>query len=269
MRNTSLAGTAAAALAVVLLAASVRQPPPPTLHAQAPAPKKAVPAKAAGVMSVRAAKSYKPYDPIVLTAQDVSSDKAQFLWDIDGPAQVVEAGPILYVWAPPGTYKGMLTAVDFETKKIERARFAFTVEGESPGPGPTPPGPPPPTPTPPQPVKGMKVLILYESSEEAKMPRPQQLILRTPEVRDWLNAHCDGSTETMSGKAWVIWDKDVDASAMSKGWRDVLKRPHPSMPWIVVFNDAAVAFEGPLPADTQATIALLSKYAPSSRRKAG
>ena len=179
------------------------------------------------------------------------------------PADLLKDGHSFVAVAPlkAGSYR--VVAFGASGSRASGPAACLVVVGDAP---PVPPGPP----NPPSPVmRGLKVLVLYESGEEGKMPKSQQAILHAPEIRDWLNAHCDASKETMSGTAWAIWDKDVDASAMSKGWQDVLKRPHPSMPWIVVFSDAGVAFEGPLPADVAATVTLLSKYAPSSRRKAG
>jgi hypothetical protein len=99
-----------------------------------------LPAPAAAQAKVRGESVYKPYQKIVLKAADVTSAKASFLWDVDGDADFVEAGDTLYVWAPPGAYRVRLTAVDFESKKVERARFAFKVEGDVP---PSPPGPGP------------------------------------------------------------------------------------------------------------------------------
>ena len=73
-------------------------------------------------VTLKGEKVYQPFDKIVLEATKVSSPKAQFLWDVTGEAQVEEVGNKLYVWAKPGLYTVTLTAIDFETKKIERAR---------------------------------------------------------------------------------------------------------------------------------------------------
>ena len=216
-------------------------------------------------LKVRGAQTYKPYDPIVLKAADVTSAKAQFLWDVSDGAQVVEAGDTLYVWAPPGTYRVQLTAVDFDTKKIERARFAFTVEGAAP----TPPTPPtPPAPTPPAPVKGLRVLIVYDSSALSAMPPAQRTILTARSVHDWLDARCavgpDGKTHE-----WRVWDKDTDPRGEAAVWGQWLARPHAAVPWVVIGGDSGVAYEGPLPGTVADTLALFGKYAPPSLRKAG
>lgn len=123
---------------------------------------------------------------------------------------------------------------------------------------PTPPTPPvPPTP-PPIPQEGLRVLILYESAELSKLPAPQQLVLASQSVRDYLNGKCvvgaDGKT-----REWRMWDKDVDASAESKVWQEALARPRKGVPWIIVSNGKD-GFEGPLPASVDETLALLKKY---------
>lgn len=89
---------------------------------------------------VKGEKLYAPYDKIVLVAADVTSPDAQYLWDVTGDVQTVEAGDTIYIWAAPGRYAVTLTAVDFVKKKIERAKFSFTV-GDPPPPPPPPPGP--------------------------------------------------------------------------------------------------------------------------------
>lgn len=223
-----------------------------------------LPLTAAAQVKVRGEANYPPFKKIVLKAGDVTSKSAQFLWDVDGAADVVEAGDTLYVWAPPGTYAVRLTAVDFDAKKVERARFGFTVGTPVP---PLPPVPPDPGPKPPQPVAALKVLIIYDSSAEAAMPKAQQLVLRTAPVRDWLNAHCTASEETMSKRAWFIVDKGEDVTGLHPTWKSWMGRTRAGVPWIVIGSDAGVAYEGPLPADTGATIALLSKYAAQSQKR--
>lgn len=217
---------------------------------------------AAAQVKVKGDPSYKPYAPIVLKAADVSGKQTQFLWDVSAGAQVVEAADTLYVWAPPGSYQVRLTAIDFDAKKVERAAFAFSVEGQAPTPA------PPPTPGPaPSPVSALKVLILYESSALASMPRAQEMVLRGQAMRDWLQAHCTDSPVTQSRKAWFMLDKDADTSGIPD-WQKWAGRPRASVPWIIVGSGDTVAYEGPLPADTAATIALLSKFVPAKRRAA-
>lgn len=207
---------------------------------------------------VKGAKVYKPFEPIILKASDITTKDAQFLWDVSGEAKVEEAGATLYVWAPPGTYQVKLTAIDFTAKKVERATFSFTVEGTvPPGPTPIPPGPVPPTPVP---GKGNHVLIIEETNDRSKLPIKQLSQLFDQEFHAWLKANTLVDAENRNG-AWNIWDKDTDASMMPKIWPDLLKRSRQSLPWVIVAkSDGSVVYEGALPVDAQATKTLLSQY---------
>jgi hypothetical protein len=130
-----------------------------------------------------------------------------------------------------------------------------------PGPGPVPPNPPGPVPpAPPGPVAGMHVLLTYETAELSKLPPAQLDVLYATAVRAYLDARTAPSPD---GKAheWRMWDKDVDPTNDEPVWKTLLARPHATLPWLVVAGgDGKVAFEGPLPADVDATLALLKKY---------
>src|SRR5215217_4898738 len=84
---------------------------------------------------VKGDRSYRPYEKIALVADDVPKG-AQILWDVDGDAQTEERDNVLYVWAKPGTYRVTMTAIDFDSKKVTRAKYTFTVQPDVP---PTPP----------------------------------------------------------------------------------------------------------------------------------
>lgn len=143
-----------------------------------------------------------------------------------------------------------------DAAKIERRAITTQV-------GPTPPGPgpgPAPTPNPvnpaPIPEPGFRVLILFESMEV--LPAAQQSILTGKRVRDYLDAKCvtepDGKT-----KGYRIWDKDTVSDADLPVWSKAMKRPHGSIPWIIVSN-GTTGFEGPLPATVDEALSLLKKY---------
>lgn len=215
--------------------------------------------------SIKGQVTYKQYDPIVLKAQDITSANAQYLWDVDGGAKFVEVGGTIYVWAPPGKYRVSVTAIDFDSKKVERARFNFVVEGKpvppDPGPGPVPPDPGPgPTPDPaPIPVQGFRVLIVYESADltdSAKMPATQVNALTSKTLHEYLDSKCVAGPKV---KEWRIWDKDENGANEAKHWQDAMKRPRKSLPWIII-SDGKTGYEGPLPVDAQKIVDLLKKY---------
>lgn len=204
-------------------------------------------------VTIKGSANYALHEPIVLKAEGKSAS-AQYLWDVEGEgAKVVESAGVCYVWAPAGKYTVRLTAIDFDNKKVERTRFNFTV-GKGPTPDPDPPTPDPDPPVPPTPT-GMRVLILYESSELSKLPGPQNTVLYAKSVRDYLNAKCASGPKM---KEWRIWDKDADVSKQEKHWQELVKRPAKSYPWIVI--QAKTTYEGPLPKNTEETLNLLRKY---------
>jgi hypothetical protein len=164
--------------------------------------------------------------------------------------------------APKGDLTVSLKCVgaDWDAKKFitKYGRTTFSVGEVQPGPAPVPPDP---KPVPPDPVgKFSKALIVYETADLSKMARPQHAVLFAKSVRDHLQAKTslepDGKT-----RAWRIFDKDVDASTDSRGWKELLARPRASTPWIILTDGAgAVIHEGPLPADVNATLELLKRF---------
>jgi len=141
-----------------------------------------------------------------------------------------------------------------------------------PGPGPTPPGPTPPGPTPTPGVlpiagDGLRVLIIEESGERAKLPIGQYNSMFGKRVNDYLRAKCakDGRGEPEAR----VWDKDDDTSASPQHWKDAFKRQQDggtdgkgkraSLPWVMIANGKD-GIECPLPKTVDETIALLTKF---------
>jgi hypothetical protein len=197
------------------------------------------------------------------------AEGAGLSWSVsnDDLVDAEEAGAKYLFTAPPGVYKVTLLAISVDKSgkaAIDKARATVTIGTPTPTPGPAPgPGP---SPDPPPPIeshptvgipKRLKVLIVYESAELAKIPAAQLAVLYSKDVRDYLNAHCD---KEASGKAgWRIWDKDIDASADLPEWQKAIKRDRRQVPWIVISNPKT-GCEVPLPATVDATMALLRKY---------
>lgn len=205
----------------------------------------------AGV-KVKGDQSYKPFDPIILKASDVTSAKASFLWDVDGAAQVVEAGDTLYVWAPLGTYTVRLTAIDFDAKKVERAKFTFKVEGDvpvPPTPGPTPGPGPGPSPGP----LAKAWIVIIEATAEAKADRGQwvrdQDLLKYIKDKGWRLRHSDVNAKDATGNTptdLVPYIKRASGKAMPQVY--------------VVGDDGKVRYEGALPATPADMLAILKKF---------
>ncbi len=127
---------------------------------------------------------------------------------------------------------------------------------------PVPPGPVPPTPGPaPIPGDGLRVLIIYETSEMSKMTRGQQGIITSQLVRAYLKAKCAPDPTAGDGKAYRMWDKDAPTDGESTSWQMAMKRPRASVPWLIVSNPAkGGGFEGPLPDGDVAFLAVVKQY---------
>lgn len=120
--------------------------------------------------------------------------------------------------------------------------------------------PPPPTPTPvdpPAPIAGdgLRVLVVYDDA--AQLPPGQLSQLTDAAIRAYLQQHCakaaDGSPE------FRFFTAKTDAAKQARNWRDAFARPRSSLPWLVVSN-GKTGYEGPLPADRDATLTLLKKF---------
>ncbi len=153
----------------------------------------------------------------------------------------------------PGTY-----SVVFWTKgEVDGTVCTITVGGAPVPPGPDPKPPVPPEPKPPAAenpfgaMPGLRVLIVYESEKERDLPVDQYLVLRGAKFRDYLDSKCvaDG---------YRMFDQNVKGD----GWfrKAIDRTDRKSLPWIYIGKEAA-GYSGPLPADVDATTALIAKYA--------
>ena len=170
--------------------------------------------------------------------------------------------------APPGVYTVELTVGttgEGGALVLDGDEVTVTIGTPTPPvpPGPTPPTPPgpqPPTPAPdnpaPIPGDGLRVLVVFETADVARLPVAQAAILYSKTARDFLEANCvagpDGRT-----KEYRIYDRDVVGD--SQLWQAAMKRPRSSVPWLVVSNGRA-GYEGPLPATVADFIELVGKY---------
>lgn len=150
-----------------------------------------------------------------------------------------------------------------EKDVIRRTLDVDAGEGPRPPPGPGPdPGPKPPGP---KPVKELRVLIVEESGDRMKLPAAQQDIILGEEMRVFLDEKTvlgpDGKTHE-----WRIWDKDTPLTSERPVWKTLMGKARTSVPWIVLADGEVPVFEGPLPANTADTKALIQKYLTPSTR---
>lgn len=160
----------------------------------------------------------------------------------------------------PGKYR--LTAVAAKGGRLSDFAVCIITIGEPVPPvppGPVPPGPTPPEPPTPIPTTGLTVLILFDKATEQTMPKAQQDAIYDQGIRKYLNAKCPLGPDGKK-KEWAIWDVKADTSNdPSTALKAMVMRPHPQLPWIVITNGKTF-FEGPMPATTVDTMALLQKW---------
>lgn len=127
----------------------------------------------------------------------------------------------------------------------------------SPGPAPGPtPTPTPPTPTPPQPVGDVRVILVYDSTDN--MTAEQTATMYGPRVKDFLNRKCvkEGMLE-----AWRRWDRHIDTAKETPTWRalwDAVKPALTTFPAVVVVRGQQGQVY-PMPATEADTLALLKR----------
>lgn len=146
------------------------------------------------------------------------------------------------------------------------------VTAGSPKPTPTP-QPKPDDPKPddnrptPIPLPGLRVLIVYESSELSKLPSEQVQMLTAKEVLDYLDAKC--IKDPAGNPEYRKFDKDTDIKNMSEIWKQAMDRvlngvgiqkegKATELPWLLVSN-GRTGYEGPLPKKVADLMAILKR----------
>lgn len=100
--------------------------------------------------------------------------------------------------------------------------------------------------------------MLYESSRLSIYPPSQVKALFDNNLRVYLDSVTTLGPDLKTHE-YRIWDKNIVLTNESVIWKNVMARPHPTMPWIVISN-GITGYEGPLPKNTDDTIALIKHY---------
>lgn len=217
-------------------------------------------------VAVRGEATYEPFAKVVLSAQDFPYKGAEFTWDVEGSGAVEyeQQGGKLYVWAAPGRYVARLTAISWDDKKLQYAKFSFSVKGAAPKPpGPKPDDPVDPVDPTPAPAKSVRVLVVYDPAKA--YPAAQQLIVQGQPFRDYTKALGKTDADNPIGPA-RIWPKDADVSRAPAEWAALFKG-RKNDTGLIVEADGKVVKDVPLPADADAAIALIKPYAPKSKAR--
>jgi len=173
----------------------------------------------------------------------------------DGATTRSYKGPCtVYFVTAAGTGTPQLTVTPIGLKDgKDIKRVVFDVKA---GVGPIPP-PKPPEPKPPVPVTSFRVFFVFESGQ--LLPPKQSAALTARAVLDLLDAKCTGGKN-----GHRLRDKDVvsvgdDTAALARFWTDV--RGRNPVPPAVAFEVNGVVTVEPFPADTAATVELVTKRA--------
>ena len=100
--------------------------------------------------------------------------------------------------------------------------------------------------------------MLYESSRLSTYQPAQTKVLFDNNLRVYLDSVTTFGPDYKTHD-YRIWDKNIVLTNESAMWKNVMARPHPTMPWIVISN-GTTGYEGPLPLNTADTIALIKHY---------
>lgn len=113
------------------------------------------------------------------------------------------------------------------------------------------------TPKPPIVAEGLHVAIIEETNDRIKLPATQLSIFTNTKIREYVNQH---AAKVNGVPEFRIFDvSDTELSGESQLWKDVMKLPHDSVPWLFIFNGTK-GFSGPLPKTVDETLALIQKY---------
>lgn len=187
-------------------------------------------------------------------------EQAKFLRTFEGGKAIVFAS------REPCTLTFVLTAVrnDEITQKLVQVQNTVPAPPVPPQPPtPVPPGPGP-TPVPPDPAPipvpspGLRVLMIEETGTRHKLPLQQQACFTHPKIRGYLTTHCakgrDGRTPEFR-----VYDQDVVLQSEAQHWHDMMRKPRPLLPWVVITNGSQ-GFSGPMPPDVDSFLELLKQF---------
>lgn len=152
---------------------------------------------------------------------------------------VAAAWPAVKHWAP-----WVLVAF-----LLMRGGSGCEIPWPTPGPGPEPA---------PDPKAPLRVMLVYDSANMAKLPAAQLEAMQALAVWKYLDEKCAVGRDGMTPERRK-YDMTADVSQESKEWQDLFARKRDTLPWLVV-ERGPVVYEGPEPKTLEDKLALLKKY---------
>lgn len=179
-------------------------------------------------------------------------------------AKVENPIPGVFYVDTPGTHQVEFRTLSLEPFSWDSVKTIITVG--APTPSPIDPVIPP---VPPDglPIDGMglRVLVVYETSDLQRLNKEshgQFITLYAPELRSWLTANCVKDASGMP--EWRFLDPDVPYTDANDVWSKALAKPRTSLPWIAISN-GVTGFAGPLPSTPEDSLALVKGYIPANK----
>lgn len=206
--------------------------------------------------------------PVELRIDKPASSDYLIRWDARQPLDIQSLGPyesrtVMVVNAQPPGAQIVIDAevIDWVAKLPTTTRFIINVGGTPPTPEPKPDDPKPPRPdVTPAPIKdpGLRVLIVYESSQLSILPTPQREILFNTVLRAWMTQNC---ARENNRPEWRIVDQNQPDVADTASMKALFDRPRMSVPWLVISNGTKnTGYEGVLPANYDELAKLLEAH---------
>ncbi len=188
----------------------------------------------------------------------------------DVPETRTLAGKYLYFVTPAAGAAGPAEVIAFPVAGVRRPADLvrrLVAIGVAPQPPPAVKPPVDPAPRPATPA-ALRVLIVAETADPARLTPAQYAVVYGAQARADLNARCavgpDGKT-----REWRIWDPDTVLTelppAEAAAWSALMAKPRAGLPWVVAVDAAdpaaAARYSGPLPPDAAAFAAALKAWA--------
>lgn len=201
--------------------------------------------------------------PSLIRVIHIQNDRDRDVSILDNEPTIFKIDQETYAFTAPivGDFSVEVIVVSNNELKVTESRFSIL--GELPPPPlPPDPGPKPepdissaPFPSP----DGLRVLILEETEDRARLVPGHQEILFGEDVRKWL---AENTIRESDSSGYRVWDDDYtneQLSKVSETWRkayEAAKEAKKELPWVVAANKTK-GYNGPLPLNKEEFIKIL------------
>ena len=177
---------------------------------------------------------------------------------LDLDFRTYEGGSVIVFYASqPGQLIVTSDVIDWDKKVRDKTSWIVTIEGKAPDPKPDPKPDDPPKPEPdkvaPIPLPGLRVLMVFESSQGPPEP------FLNVDVQQWLTSNCAVSESNTAEWRMIDQNDTFVVGKKSEHWKAAAERPRSSVPWVVISN-GTTGYEGAPPATADQFLELLKRF---------